>query len=71
MLLSSKNRLKFIVAIIFVNLSMLWLIYLSISLSIEKNNSFDGIVGVFIGCSLLILLARLSRLIMMLFQLLI
>lgn len=56
MLLSSKNRLKFIVAIILVNLSMLWLIYLSISLSIEKNNSFDGIIGVFIGGSLLILL---------------
>lgn len=56
MLLSSKNRLKFIVAIIFVNLSMLWLIYLSISLSIEKNNNFDGIIGVFIGGSLLILL---------------
>lgn len=56
MLLSSKNRLKFIVAIIFANISMLWLIYLSISLSIEKNNSFDGIIGVFIGGSLLILL---------------
>ena len=56
MLLSSKNKFKYIFAVIVVNLSMLWLIYLSINLSIEKNNNFDGIVGVSIGGGLLLFL---------------
>lgn len=56
MLLSSKNCLKFVVAVISINLAMICLMYLSIRLSMEKNNSFDGIIGVIIGGSLLILL---------------